>query len=106
MEYTLHYCIPKLKRFAQAMREDVHEISERAAPVKAIEAVVDLAHDVELPLKLKDWNAPQDFIPQFSEYMVKDRRFLYNLPRYNPRRLTLENITDFMYKMYDGKILE
>ncbi len=106
MEYNLPNCIPKLKRFAQAMGVDVHGISDRAGAVKAIEAVVDLAHDVELPLKLKDWNVPQDYIPQFSEYLVKDRQFLYNLPRYNPRRLTLENITDFMYKMYDGRILE
>ena len=106
MEYNLPNCIPKLKRFAVAMGVDVHGISDRAAAVKAVEAVVDLAHDVELPLKLKDWNVPHDFIPQFSEYMVKDRQFLYNLPRYNPRRLTLENITDFMYRMYDGRILE
>jgi alcohol dehydrogenase class IV len=88
------------------MGEDVHGISDRAAAEKAIQATVDLAHDVELPLKLKDWNVPQDFIPQFAEYMVKDRQYLYNLPRYNPRRLTLENITDFLYKLYDGRILE
>jgi len=106
MEYNLPNCIPKLKRFAQAMGEDVHGISDRAAAVKAIEAVVDLAHDVELPLRLKDWNVPQDFLPKFAEYLVKDRQYLYNLPRYNPRRLTLENITEFMYRLYDGRILE
>jgi len=106
MEFNLPNCIPKLKRFAQAMGEDVHGISDRNAAEKAIQATLDLAHDVELPLKLKDWNVPQDFIPQFAEYMVKDRQYMYNLPRYNPRRLTLENITDFLYKLYDGRILE
>ncbi len=106
MEYNLPNCIPKLKRFAQAMGEDVHGISDRAAATKAIEAVLDLAHDVELPLTLKAWNVPHDFLPKFAEYLVKDRQFLYNLPRYNPRRLTLENITDFMYRLYDGRILE
>ena len=106
MEFNLPNCIPKLKRFAQAMGEDVHGISDRNAAEKAIQATLDLAHDVELPLKLKDWNVPQDFIPQFAEYMVKDRQYMYNLPRYNPRRLTLENITEFLYKLYDGRILE
>jgi alcohol dehydrogenase len=106
MEYNLPNCIPKLKRFAAAMGENVQGISDRAAAVKAIESVVDLAHDVELPLSLKAWNVPQDFIPQFADYLVKDRQILYNLPRYNPRRLTIENITDFMYKLYDGRILE
>jgi alcohol dehydrogenase class IV len=88
------------------MGENVHGISDRAAAVKAIEAVLDLAHDLELPLRLKDWNVPQDYLPKFAEYLVKDRQYLYNLPRYNPRRLTLENITEFMYKLYDGRILE
>jgi alcohol dehydrogenase class IV len=105
MEYNLPNCIPKLKRFAQAMGEDVHGISDRRAAEKAVEAVVDISKDVELPLTLKEWNVPQDFLPQFAEYLVKDRQFMYNLPRYNPRRLTLENITNFLYKLYDGRIL-
>ncbi len=105
MEYNLPNCIPKLKRFAQAMGEDVHGLSDRRAAEKAVEAVVDISKDVELPLTLKEWNVPQDYLPQFAEYLVKDRQFMYNLPRYNPRRLTVENITDFLYKLYDGRIL-
>ena len=106
MEYNLPNCVPKLKRFAQAMGENVNGISDRAAARKAVEAVVDLAHDVELPLTLKAWNVPRETLPSFAEYLVKDRQYLYNLPRFNPRLVTLENTTELLYKMWDGRILE
>jgi len=105
MEYNLPNCIPKLKRFAEAMGENVIGISDRAAAEKAVEAVLDLAHDVELPLTLKEWGVPEKGLPGFAEYLVNDRQYLYNLPRFNPRRLTLENINEFLENMYDGKIL-
>jgi len=63
-----------------------------------------LMHDLELPTTLNEVNFPKADLDSFAEYIVKQRQFIYNLPKYNPRRLTIENMTKLLHDMYDGAL--
>ena len=41
----------------------------------------------------------------FGEYVFKERQYIYGLPRFNPRKLTVENTKQLMHLMYEGTLL-
>lgn len=73
-------------------------------PIMAIQATRDLIEDLELPVSLKEVGFPKGDIPKFVKYLVEERQSYYYLQTYNPRRLTLDNVTELLEKMYEGRI--
>ncbi|HUK50964.1 MAG TPA: iron-containing alcohol dehydrogenase [Terriglobales bacterium] len=96
-------CMEKLAYVAkQVLGDDVHGLSQRDAADVFIQATMTLMEDMELPTNLKEWKVPSNELDEFAEYVVKDRQFVYGLPRFNPRKLTNENTKELMHNMYDG----
>jgi len=60
--------------------------------------------DVDLPTTLKQVSFPKGDLDGFAEYIFRERQHIYGLPRYNPRRLTLENTTKLLHDMYEGAL--
>ena len=100
-------CAEKLAYVAkQVLGDEVHGLSQRQAAFAFIHAVKTLMEDMELPTNLKQWNIPSKELDEFAEYLVKDRQHVYGLPRFNPRKLTVENTKELMHQLYQGNLLE
>jgi alcohol dehydrogenase class IV len=100
-------CAEKLAYVAnQVLEDEVHGLSQRQAAFAFIHAVKTLMEDMELPTNLKQWNIPSKELDEFAEYLVKDRQHVYGLPRFNPRKLTVENTKELMHQLYEGNLLE
>jgi alcohol dehydrogenase class IV len=109
LPYILQYniassaCAEKLAYVAkQVLGDEVYGLSQREAAQEFIHATMTLMEDMELPTKLKQWKVPSNELDEFAEYLVKDRQFVYGLPRFNPRKLTVENTKELMHNMYEG----
>ncbi|MEM4834869.1 MAG: iron-containing alcohol dehydrogenase [Ferroplasma sp.] len=78
--------------------------SARAVASKIAPVIIQLLEDLEMPTTLKQINFPKTDIEKFGEYIFSTRQKLYDLPRFNPRRLTLENSIQLIRNMYDGTL--
>jgi alcohol dehydrogenase len=76
--------------------------SARTVAAKIPPAIIQLLNDLEMPTTLKDINFPKSDIEKFGEYVFSSRQNLYDLPRFNPRRLTMENSIRLITNMYNG----
>jgi alcohol dehydrogenase class IV len=106
MDFNLPAIIPRLVNVASAMGEDVTGMRPRDAAESAVRAVVDLMKDTDTPISMKPFKAPKSDIPKLAEYVVKDRQYMYYLPRVHPRKLTLENVTELLENIWEGKLEE
>jgi alcohol dehydrogenase class IV len=104
MDYNMPACIDRLGLVAEAMGLDVHGLSKRDAAIMTVQAARDLVKDVELPTSLREVEFPKGDIPKVAKYLVQERQSYYLLQKYNPRRLTIENVTELLEKMYEGQI--
>ena len=99
-------CTEKLAYVAkQILGDEVYGLSQREAANAFVQGTKRLMEDMELPTSLKQWNVPSNELDEFAEYLVKDRQYVYSLPRFNPRKLTIENTKELMHNMYDGILL-
>ena len=89
----------------QVFGDEVHGLTNRQAAFHFIHAIADLQEDMELPTTLKGWNIPENELDGFAEYLFKERQYVYGLPRFNPRQLSLANTKELMHQMYDGTFL-
>jgi len=104
LDFNMPACYEKIASFAEAVGVRRWGRSERELAELVPQAVLQLMHDIELPTTLKEVNFPKADLDSFAEYIVKQRQFIYNLPKYNPRRLTIENMTKLLHDMYDGAL--
>ena len=104
LEYNLPACTEKIASFAACLGLDTSGLSVREAASKVPRAVFQLMEDVELPTGLKQVNVPKAFLTPFTEYLVKERQYMYSLPKYNPTMLTIENIAQLLERMYEGAL--
>jgi alcohol dehydrogenase class IV len=114
LPYILHFnmpaCAGKVYSFASALgigRNDGSPdggSSVRATAERVPKAILQLMKDTDLPRTLKQVGFPKADIQSFAEYIFNDRQYVYNLPRYNPRRLTVENTVQLLQDMYDGAL--
>ena len=63
-------------------------------------AVLQLMHDIELPTTLKEVNFPKADLDPFAEYIVKQRQFIYNLPKYQPEAAHRREHDELLHDMY------
>ncbi len=76
--------------------------SPRSVAAKIPATIITLLQDLEMPTTLKDINFPRSDIEIFATYVFETRQKLYDLPRFNPRRLTKENSIRLITNMFDG----
>lgn len=108
MEFNLPASLERLALIASALGEKVQGLSLREAAAKSVDATVRLVEDIELPTCLKELSVPKEDLPKIAEYIVKESQYwpLYDIPTFNPRKLTAKNITDFLIRMWEGRILQ
>jgi len=102
MEYNLPARTEKLALIASHLGEDTCGLSVREAAQKAIKAVRTLVEDVELPKSLKEVNIPRTDIQKIAKLIIKEQEHWF-LPDLNPRKLTMENVTALIEKMWEGE---
>jgi len=88
MEQNVVSCLERFAVIAAKMGERVEELSVREAAFKAIDAMTDLANDINVPTRLRDLEIPQDAIPQLAKDAIKQQRLLSQ----NPRAFTEKDI--------------
>uniref|UniRef100_A0A7C5YXU6 Iron-containing alcohol dehydrogenase n=1 Tax=candidate division CPR3 bacterium TaxID=2268181 RepID=A0A7C5YXU6_UNCC3 len=103
MKFNLPAIPDRLKMIAVAMGENVGELSEHEAAKKGIQSIIRLMEDVDLPLSLKEVNIPRVDLHDLAEYIVKERQYLYDIPRLSPRKFTSENIQGLLEDMWHGR---
>jgi len=93
----------KIAKLAEAMGEDITGLTTKEAAEKAITATFDLLEDVGLPTGLKDYGISKKDIPMMSGYILQRAEEMYSMSQYNPRKATLENLTEFFEKAFEGR---
>jgi len=93
----------KIAKIAEAMGEDVSGLATKAAAEKAVTATFNLLEDVGLPTNLKDYDISKKDIPMISEYILQRAEEMYSMSQYNPRKATLENLTEFLERAIEGR---
>ncbi len=93
----------KIADIAEAMGEDVVGLPTKAAAEEAVTATFDLLEDVGLPTNLKDYGISKKDIPMISEYILQRAEEMYSMSKYNPKKATLENLTEFFEKAFEGR---
>jgi len=104
LDFNLPACRDKVVSFAPALGVERRWDSAKAVADRVPQALLGLMRDIELPTSLKQVNFPKGDLDAFAEYIFKERQHVYGLPRYNPRRLTLENTTKLLHDMYEGTL--
>jgi alcohol dehydrogenase class IV len=104
MDFNMPACIDRLALVGEVMGLDVHGLPKREAAVATVQATRDLVKDLELPTSLREVGFPKSDIPRFAKYLLEERQSYYLLQKYNPRRLTMENVTELLEKMYEGRV--
>jgi len=93
----------KLAKIAEAMGEDVFGLSAKEAAQQAVTATFDLLEDIDLPTDLKHYDIPKKDIRALSEYVLQRAEEMYSMSQYNPRKATLENLTEFFERAIEGR---
>jgi choline dehydrogenase len=95
MEYNYMGEPQKFARIAQALGEDVRGLSVWQAAEKAVEAVMRLTEDVEIPT-LQQLGFSEEQLPMLAEIAFKDPQTIGN-----PRDLTLESYKKIYQRTFD-----
>lgn len=106
LQFNLPACVEKLAYVSkQVLEDDVYGLNQREAALTFIHSIKALMEDIELPTNLKQLDIPREDLDDFGEYVFKERQHIYGLPRFNPRKLTVENTKQLMHLMYEGTLL-
>jgi len=87
MEYNMPVCIDKYGNIAKAMGVDITNMSKEEAAKAAIDAVRQLAIDVNIPQTLRELNIPKEGLPRLAKDALADV-----CTGGNPREVTYEDI--------------
>ena len=87
MRFNLVGNVRKFANIAQLMGEPVDDLSDREAAEAAVEAIIVLARDLQVPTSLGEFGITDDHIKDLACGVMKVERLLAN----NPRVLTVED---------------
>ena len=104
LDYNISAAYNKIGTLARIFNIPHKGESARAVASKIAPAIIQLLEDLEMPTTLKQINFPKTDVEKFGEYIFSTRQKLYDLPRFNPRRLTLENSIQLIRNMHDGTL--
>jgi len=79
--------LPKFAAVAAALGLAVDDLTDRQAAEAGLEVIEELMVDLNLPLRLRDLNVPEEAVGGMAQGVMKVTRLLAN----NPRRITLED---------------
>ena len=104
MDFNLPLVAPRLRSIAEAFGVDTYGLSDLEAASNAINSVVSLMKGLEMPVALKNASKfGKDRLTDMFDYVFNQRQYIYNLPVYNPRRLTEENLSELFDDIWEGK---
>ncbi len=104
MDFNLPLVAPRLRSIAEAFGVDTYGLSDLEAASNAINSVVSLMKGLEIPVALKNASKfGKDRLTDMFDYVFNQRQYIYNLPVYNPRRLTEENLSELFDDIWEGK---
>jgi choline dehydrogenase len=95
MEYNYKGEPEKFARIAQAMGEDIRGLTIWQAAEKAVEAVMRLTEDVEIPT-LQELGLKEEEIPMLAEIAFKDPQTIGN-----PRDLSVRDYAKIYQRTFD-----
>ncbi len=104
LEFNASASPERVASIAPALAIKQNADSIRQVAEKVPKKILELMKDVELPRTLKQVNFPKADLESFAGYIVNERQYFYNLPRFNPRRLTLDNVVQLLHDMYEGAL--
>jgi alcohol dehydrogenase class IV len=104
LKFNLPAITEKLAIVARSMGSEVQDLSVQEAAQKSVLAVKELMEDLDMPTSLKELKVPKEDLPQFADYILKERQYMYDLPHYNPRKLTKQNLNKLLEDMWEGTI--
>ena len=104
MRFNLPASTDRMAMIAKGLVENVHGLSNREAAKKAIKAIRTLAEDLELPTSLRQANVPKADLPKIVDHILNERQIMYDLPKWNPRKLTRANVTTLIEDMWEGRL--
>ena len=81
-------CLDYFSEIAVTMGENIQGLSVREAAARSVEAMKQLAIDIQVPQYLSDVNIPESAIEELTDGAMTQTRLLVN----NPRRLTRDDI--------------
>ena len=93
MEFNMLGCLDKFVGIAKAMGLYVDGLTPREVADEVIEALRQLAEDLEVPQYLSDVNIPESAIDELADGAMGQTRLLVN----NPRTLTRDDVIE-IYK--------
>jgi alcohol dehydrogenase len=96
LEYNLPVRVERLAEVASFMGETVEGSTKREAAMKAIEAMRNLIHEIQLPSSLRDIGVKKEDIPEMARIAIP---VLESLP-WNPRGVTLEELIEVYRRAY------
>ena len=102
LDFNISAAYNKISSIARVFGIKQHGESPREVASKIPMAIIELLQDLEMPTTLKEINFPKSDIEKFATYVFESRQKLYDLPRFNPRRLTRENSIRLITNMFDG----
>lgn len=79
--------LPKFAEISLALGLSIEDLTDRQAAEDGLETIEELMIDLNLPLRLRDLNVPEEAIPGMAQGVMKVTRLLAN----NPRRITMED---------------
>ena len=104
MDFNLPLVAPRLRSIAEAFGTDTYGLSDVEAASEAINSVVSLMKSLEMPVALKNASKfGKDRLEEMFDYVLNERQYIYNLPVYNPRGLTRENLSELFDDIWEGK---
>ena len=104
MDFNLPLVAPRLRPIAEAFGVDTYGLSDLEAASEAIDSVVSLMKGLEMPVALKNASKfGKDRLTEMFDYALNQRQYIYNLPVYNPRRLTKENLSELFDDIWEGR---
>lgn len=97
MEYNMIGDLQKFANIARAMGEVTEMLSLREQAELASKSVFSLSRDIGIPQKLSEFGVKKEDIPGLAEAAVQVTRLMDN----NPKKLTLEEVQECLYKALD-----
>jgi alcohol dehydrogenase len=104
MEFNVVVSVDKLALIAEAMGENIRELTKRECAYKGIYAVRELIEDVGLPTTLKEIGVKRKEIPKIAEDMLTTPWTKVFFDFYTIREMTKENAIRLLENMWDGKV--
>lgn len=103
LDFNSYLMYPRMRGLASALGIDARGLGDAEAAYAVVKAVVELAKTLEMPYELKNaTDKGKDEFTSYIDYILNERQYYYDLPSYNPRKLTRENLEELFEDIWEG----